>query len=179
MAKVSNYYHQVEDLLNEYAYYDPEGYKALHNYVDYKKVPIDVYIGIDSSLKITKQAGTFDYGDYGTVDASPFSINGEFATVKSDKFGMNSIYIKLAPDNYTTTIAHQKGHFESLYFNYKEDIKFTKEGGSEYKAGRHGNGDPSGKRAGDETENFKKKQKVVVREKGYFNKNNPNHIRKY
>jgi RHS repeat-associated protein len=180
LKTATKHFNQVEELLNEYAYYDPAGYKQLHEYTDYQDNPIDVYVGIDTSIKIIKSAGRLDYGEYGTVDAQPYSYdNGKFATVESKEFGMNSIHIKLAPNNYSTTIAHEKGHFDSLYFDYEKDMKFVKEGGEHYVKGRHGDGDPSGIRAENETAQYRKKIKAVKSIKDPFDKYNPQHYRKY
>jgi hypothetical protein len=178
-------FQQVEDLLNEYAYYDPKGYEELHEYKDYTGKPIDVYIGIDDNLKINRSTdiNRTDSGSYGRLDApkiKTLAINGAFANVASEKFGINTIYIKLAPNNYASTIAHEKGHFDSIYYNCKKDLDFAKNDNPNYEDNRHGAGDPSGIAADNETTRYKESQKKIYKETNvYFQKYNPAHKRKY
>ena len=90
---------------------------------------------------------------------------------------MNSIYIVLARQNWASTIAHEKGHFDSFYEDYQSNKKYQDEN-KENLGLRHGIGDPNGTRAELEDEKYKNSKANIIATKGYFNTHNPSHRRK-
>ena len=173
LSMIKNKYQQVEDFLNEYAYYDPEGYEELHKYVDYKGNPINVYVEISDDLTVKQDVGQLPYGDIGRLKADKVFYNTNdysFMNIKTEKFGMNSVIIQLAAKGFASTISHEKGHFESYYYDYKKDREFViAHKGKDLKL-RHLEGDPSGKRADQEEADYNLKKQNVIKTKGYFNK---------
>jgi len=181
LKTTTKYFQQVEDLLNEYAYYDPNGYKELQSYTDHEGNPIDVYIKINPELEITQSSDKLPYGHFGRANyilqKNPKKY--EFWSTRTEEFGQNTLIIELAPNNFDTSIAHEKGHLDSEILDFEIDFKFYETHLSDPDISiRHAKDDPSGESAKSETTHYRELKKKVIKEKGYFDKHNPNHQRK-
>jgi hypothetical protein len=178
---VQRKFDEVEDLLNEYAYYNPEGYRELHEYKNFRNEPINVYVMIDDSMEIINSTDSVSYGEYGALDVDSvdkFTEDNSFANSSTDEYGESTFLIRLAPNNFAITIPHEKGHFDSMYEDYAKDSAFYVANKNKPKAGkRHLDGDPSGERAYEEEKEYKASKKAIVKEKGYFDKHK--HKREY
>jgi hypothetical protein len=154
-------YNEVENNLNEYAYYDPEGYAQLSNYADAAGNPIDIYVRIDHSLKINKDGWQLDYGNFGNVEYTAIVDDlGNMTNIRTEMYGQNTIVINLAKGGYASTIAHEKGHLDFDFYRGAEDVAY-RTANPNYNHSRHDIGDPSGIAADDATNAYKNKQRII------------------
>jgi len=140
----------------------------MHEYIDNNGNPIDVYIKINVDLEIVQPNNSLPFGEFGQLNAS-ISYDSEtlnFANSSTPQFGDNSFLIELGFDkfgvsNLAPTLAHEKGHIDSVYFDYKSNYEFRKSvSKEEYISGRdHLENQPTGIRAENEETNFRSKVK--------------------
>jgi RHS repeat-associated protein len=136
-------YYEVENLLDDYAFYDPKGYEQLSQYTDIDGNPIDIYVRIDETLEFKGSTTEIAYGKAGNLFynvSNPLVSNRQGINTE---YGDNTIIINLAHNTPSSTIAHEKGHLDFDFYNEAEDISYRKNNPT-LNLNRHDEGDPSG-----------------------------------
>jgi RHS repeat-associated protein len=155
----TEHYQKIETALNEYQFHDPKGYNEMDNLKDERGNPIDVYFFIDQSISATLENGGtrgLTYSEYGYDNSGNIVLlaifDSENPILNAQRIGISSYSAS------STVIAHEKGHLMYFIFNTKFYIDFVNNNPN-YQRGGHGPGDPSGRAADRETQDFLDKKR--------------------
>ena len=157
----TEHYQKIETALNEYQFHDPKGYSEMDNLKDERGNPIDVYFFVDQSISATLENGGTRGVTYSQASSVMFNgvhqyyiFSATFGPEQNPREIFNAQKIGIAPYSASSVvIAHEKAHLMYFINNTQLYIDFINNNPN-YQQGGHGPGDPSGKAADRETQDF-------------------------
>jgi len=161
LSREKDLYNRTENMLNEFAYYDPDNYKKIND-LTHDGVIVDVFFSTDENLNFQVDADAMG-GHFGSsqVDGTVYRFqDGKLShyTINSDQ-GLNTVNVTIAKIYSAKTIAHEAGHVLYLVHNYVSQNAWEAANPDKFEIGGHGDGDPNGIAADEMEKNIMKLRK--------------------